>query len=242
MKDITNANNINAWSQIPFEALEAFGDEGDFARQHLLTPTLFALIGDVQGKMVLDAGSGQGYLSRKLAQQGAIVTAIEPAENMYKYACLREQNEPLGITYLQQDLSSLSSITSVFDIVVANMVFMDIPDYKTAIHNCITSLKSGGSFIFSISHPCFEEPGLEWLKKGYVEVRDYFQETSVSSTIGHHFHRPLHAYLNTIIQEGCILQRIVEPQLNGEVALQHGPIHMRNVYVPQFLVIQATRA
>jgi len=240
MPDITNAQAIEAWSNIPPELLKQFGDEGDFARQHLLNPAIFTLLGDVEGKTILDAGCGQGYLVRLLARRGAIVTGVEPANSLYMYAFQREQAERLGITYIQADLSSLDVLQCTFDYVIANMVFMDIPDYQAAMHNCIASLKSNGRLIFSILHPCFEESGSEWLKKGYVEVREYFQERALKQKVSHFFHRPLSAYINLIIQEDCNIQSMIEPQLDAEVARNYG--NDRDVHVPSFLVIEAIKS
>lgn len=239
MNNITNQDIINAWANAPEEDAERHGDEGDFARQHLLNPALFALLGNVEGKSILDAGCGQGYLCRILARKGAHVTGVEPAEVWYRYSFEREKREPLGITYLLQDLSAFTS-HNTFDIVVANMVFMDIPDYQTAIHNCIASLKQGGKFIFSILHPCFEEDASEW-KKGYVEVREYLHDYTIKQSYGYRFHRPLNSYLNIVINAGCAIQRVIEPQLSEDVVQQYGMEHARNAYVPQFLVVAATK-
>lgn len=239
--DITNAAIIKEWGSASREAAEQHGDDGDFARQHLLNPALFSLLGDIEGKKILDAGCGQGYLCRLLARRGAIVTGVEPAESWYAYAQEREQQEQLSITYIQEDLSTFSQYHDTFDVVIANMVFMDIPDYQTAMHNCIVSLKCGGSFLFSITHPCFEESSTEWNKKGYVEIRGYLQEFAIPSQYGYWFHRPLSTYLNFMLSEGCTLQRLVEPQLSEEVVKQYGTQHTRNVHVPQFFVVYAQK-
>jgi 2-polyprenyl-3-methyl-5-hydroxy-6-metoxy-1,4-benzoquinol methylase len=239
MKEMSNSEAIRAWSAAAADHVGDFGDEGDFARKHLLNPAIFALLGEVQGKRILDAGCGQGYLCRLLAGRGALVTGIEPAQGWYDYAAEREQREHLGITYLQADLSLFTSLIETFDVIIANMVLMDIPDYKAAIRNCIAALKPGGSFIFSLLHPCFEEPGAEWARKGYVEVRDYLHEQVKPQTFGYFFHRPLSSYLNLVIQEGCILQQIIESQLGEELAQQLG--NDRDVYVPSFIVIHAAR-
>src|ERR1051326_9094178 len=103
MKEITNAGAISAWSSYPQDLIESFGDEGDFTRKYLLNSAIFALLGDVRGKMILDAGCGQGYLSRLLAKRVASVTGLEPAEALYAYAFQREQAEQLGITYLRSE-------------------------------------------------------------------------------------------------------------------------------------------
>src|SRR5215469_607796 len=170
MPEITNEEAIKAWSSTPLEWAEQFGDEGDTTRQYLLNPALFFLLGEVSGQHILDAGCGQGYLCRLLAKRGAIMTGIEPAETGFVYAQSREQAESLGITYLQADLSTWTPTPATYDVVVANMVFMDIPNYAPALHNCVTALKTGGLLTFSLLHPCFEESGSAWASKGYVEV------------------------------------------------------------------------
>ena len=141
---MSNEDIIKAWSAASHRATD-FGEEGDLARQHLLNPTIFSLLGDIEGKYVLDAGCGQGYLSRLMARQGAQVTGVEPSDGWYTYVVEREQREQLGITYLQADLSRCTDLPRIFDAVVANMVFMDIPDYKSAMANCIACLKAAGT-------------------------------------------------------------------------------------------------
>ncbi len=145
---INNKMIINSWSKYSKAEAEKFGDEGDLSRQFILNDVLLDLLGDFNKKKILDAGCGTGYLSRKLAKRGGIVTGIEPSQELYEFCLKKEQEETLGITYLQEDLSEVNNLKEEFDVVVSNMVFMDIPDYKTAIKNCISALKSKGSFIF----------------------------------------------------------------------------------------------
>lgn len=241
MKEISNRENITQWSNVPRSQIEGHGEEGDFARQALLNPAIFSLLGEaVAGKYMLDAGCGQGYLCRLLAKKGALVTGVELAENWYRYAVEREQAVPLGITYRHEDLSALHDLKETFDYVISNMVFMDIPDYQMAMHNCIAALKTGGRLIFSILHPCFEEAATEWPVKGYVEVREYFQERAIPNTYDHYFHRPLSAYLNLVIHAGCTLEDIIEPQLAARL-VRPGTADERNRHVPQFLVVHARK-
>jgi len=239
MENFTNADAINAWSHLPQERIENFGDEGDMTRKYLLNPVLLTLLGDVKGKSILDAGCGQGYLSRLLARKGARVTAIEPTDTLYSYAVRREQAEQLGITYLQADLSTWAYVPNAFDYVVANMVFMDIPNYIPALLNCVAALKCSGGLIFSLLHPCFEESGAAWKEKGFVAVRDYFQERAIKQDYGYFIHRPLSTYLNSVIQAGCTLQQVIEPQLDKEIAERHNA--ERYQAVPGYIVVFATK-
>lgn len=239
MREVTNSEIIDAWSDATNDAI-AFGEEGDFAHKYLLNPAIFALLRNLEGMRVLDAGCGQGYLSRMMARRGAMVTGIEPAAALRQYAVERELTERLGISYRQEDLSSLSKFDTGFDAVVAHMVFMDIPDYESAVANCIAALKPGGDFVFSLLYPCFEEPSSEWPRKGCVEVREYLAEYATHQRFGSLFHRPLSSYINLVIREGCILQQMVEPRLSPELAVQDES-YERNVHVPSFIVIHARK-
>ncbi len=245
MTTITNQDNIDAYSHYSDTMITSFGDEGDAARRYVLNPVLFDLLGNVRGKRIMDAGCGTGYLCRMLAKRGAQVTGVEPATAMFSYAVARENAEPQGITYVQQDLSTLNQCNDMFDVVVANMVLMDIPDYQDAMRNCIAALKQGGQFIFLLSHPCFDEVNYPDLKpgyhaKGYIRVEEYFDEFVIKQTVGYAFHRPLSMYINFLVDNGCILRKIIEPTLSAEGLQVLGPDN-RNMHVPNFIVISANK-
>jgi SAM-dependent methyltransferase len=245
MSTLANTDNIQAWSDFQPTMVAAVGEEGDAARRYVLNPVLFELFGELAGKAVLDAGCGTGYLARMCAKRGAYVTGIEPAPALYAYCVEREQAEPLGIRYIQADLSNRLPLTTSFDLVVANMVLMDIPDYQPAIRHCIAALKPGGQFVFSLVHPCFDEvPRSDVLQgyraKGYIRIEEYFQEFVIPQQVGYSIHRPLSAYLNLVIAAGCSIQRVVEPTLTAEGVAALGE-NQRDLYVPNFMVISATK-
>lgn len=239
MSNRTNDENIKAWEEKSAFVIEKFTDEGDFYRQHVINPALFSLLGNVKGKSILDAGSGQGYLSRLLAKQGGNVTAVEPAAGLIRYSIEREKQEKLGITYIKADLSSWSGKSNHFDIVISNMVFMDIPNWKAAIKNCINSLKSGGLFVFSISHPCFDQAE-GWGDKPYVEVRNYFDEYEIKNFIGLSFHHKLSDYINLLIKNGCRIDKMLEPQFPIS-AIDKDKFHERDRNIPNFLFIKSIK-
>lgn len=237
LSHMTDAEIIRQWSTIPRDFVEAFGDEGDFAHQHLLNPTLFALVGNVQSKSILDAGCGTGYLARLLAKRGARVVGLEPATSFITYAIERERHEPLGIEYLQADLTTWRDSSRLFDVVIANMVLMDIPDYETALDTCFAHLRHGGQFVLSLTHPCFEGSDGDYQAQGYIAVKEYFQTYRIEQRWACRFHRPLSHYFNALLQRGGIIQAVVEPQLDAAQARSASETE-RNVHVPGFIVIQ----
>ena len=58
------------------------GTDGDANRRFNSDPVLWRMLGDVAGRVVLDAGCGAGYLSVALARAGAHVLAIDVAPRM----------------------------------------------------------------------------------------------------------------------------------------------------------------
>ena len=231
----TNEANIRAWSDLSESDLEAFGDSGDFARQHLLTPALLDLLGDVGGKQILDAGAGNGYLSRMLARMGASVTAIEPAAGPFRYIASREEAEPLGLQFLQQDLSTMDQFNGEFDFTIANMVLLDIADFRPAIANCLRATKPDGAFIFSLEHPFTDVADRSEVP---FKITDYFTERAFPRAIGHNFHRSLETYFDALADNGAVVERIKEPRLLADVAARHLE-HAWSQVLPAFIVIMA---
>src|SRR5215207_6283377 len=85
--------------------------EADLFRKYVLHPMLFHLIGDIKGKNVLDAGCGEGYLSRIMANMGAgKVTGIDISEKMLEMAREEEQKNPQNIVYQKATLTNLSEL------------------------------------------------------------------------------------------------------------------------------------
>src|SRR5689334_11728513 len=80
-----------------------------------------AAVGDVSGLAVLDAGCGEGYLSRILAQRGAQVTGVDISPKLIEMA--RDKDPNGGIMYQVADLSQpLPAYQAHFDLVASYFV------------------------------------------------------------------------------------------------------------------------
>ena len=240
MEDEAEAELMRRWAASFRVRGAELGPEGDFGREHLLNPALFALLGEIRDVRVLDAGCGQGYLARLLAARGARVTGVEFATQGFSAAVEEERRAPLGVDYVRADLTHPLRFEAAFDVVVANMVFMDIEDYQAAMRNCILALRPGGLFVFSLLHPCFEEPSSAWPGRHFVAVREYLRPHHFEQEFTHGFHRPLSHYLNVVIGAGCRIEAVVEPQLSPELAAAN-PVYERNVHVPSYIIISARK-
>ena len=203
----------------------------------LVEPALFALLGDISNKRICDLACGQGVVARKLAQWNASVVGVDISAKLLEIAHREEQDEPLGIVYIHDDVQTLSKIQNAeFDSVVCNMALMDIPDIQTTFQQVQRILRPSGLFVCSIIHPCY--PTERIAKDGIVQR--YFDEgfwrsdnaNGVRGKVGA-YHHTLSTYVNSLVELGFMLQRIVEPQATGRLG-ERVPAHRE---VPTVMVM-----
>ena len=238
----TNEAAIAKWATTPLEFLASLDPDGGFAKRHLINPSIFRLLGDIEHKRILDAGCGQGYLSRLMANRGADVVGVEPASPLFNYARKREDELRQGVRYVQADLAAMPDL-GTFDAVVASMVLCAIPDWRPAMRACAEALRPGGLFVFTLNHPCFEMLAPTWAKAGFVRVERYFREYEIVGPHGTDFHRPLSTYLNELSALGCVLMELVEPVLSHDALRdsEAGPGSEGYADVPNFVLIASRR-
>jgi len=128
--------------------LEMTAHDGDFAKRHLINPALLRMLGDLTGRRVLDAGCGNGYLSRMLADRGALVVGVEPGRSLFDFAVEQETVTPQGIRYVEADLCALPDLGAPFDAVVASMV---CPPSRTGSAPCAPAFTRSNPAVCSCS-------------------------------------------------------------------------------------------
>jgi SAM-dependent methyltransferase len=226
--------------------------EGDPHRIVLLNPALFQLLPDVDGKRVLDAGCGEGYLCRRLARLGARVTGVDFSKEMLAIA--GERTDPaLGIRYLHGNCEHLDFLDAgSFDVVVSSMVLMDLADHQAALRGFYRLLIEGGILVFSISHPCFTTPGCGWVRDGdgaklYWKVDRYFEEGPCEQPVPKDaeeplilFHRTLSNYIRRLLRTGFMLLDVIEPK-PAEEMLDRYPHFRDDLRMSHFIVFKAQK-
>ncbi len=75
----TYARNADFWVKIIREGLDRY-------RTELTDQAVLDAVGDVDGLDVLDAGCGEGYMSRLLAERGARASGIDLSDSLIDYA------------------------------------------------------------------------------------------------------------------------------------------------------------
>lgn len=243
---------IKRWDMHAEELAAGYTSQGDPSREVLLNPALLDFLGSVKNKKILDAGCGEGYLSRILAGKGAEVVAVDYSQKMLEIARERTPRE-CAVEYYYGSCENLHFLESeTFDTIVCNMVLQDLADYEKAIKEMYRLLVEGGSFIFSILHPCFSTAGSGWVrnedgKKLYWKVDNYFDEVPFEQPWPPGvdkgvllFHRTLTSYFRTIKKAGFILERLVEPKPSEEM-IQKYPYFKDDLRMCHFLVFKVRK-
>ncbi|WP_088104203.1 class I SAM-dependent methyltransferase [Halalkalibacter urbisdiaboli] len=246
-QNVSTEEAIKRWDSFADTYSKKHTEQGDLHKEVFLNPTLFSLMGNVENKKVLDAGCGEGYLSRILSKSCAVVTAVDYSPRMIEIAKSRTPKDLL-IDYSQGNCEDLNTLEDKsFDLIVSNMVIQDLANYEKAFQEMYRLLEDGGYFIFSILHPCFVTPESGWEKtedgrKLHWNVDKYFYEGAYEQRLGDKekmllFHRTLTSYINTLIKIGFVLEGIVEPKPSIEM-LQKYPSFEEDFRCADFIVFK----
>jgi SAM-dependent methyltransferase len=174
-----------------------------------ILPTMLALLGEVAGQDVLDAGCGEGYLARILAARGARVTGVDLAPRLIELA--GHKGSPGEIVYRAADLSvPQPDLEARFDAVASYLVLNDVEEYRGFVETLARSLKTGGRAVLG-----FNNPYSYMLRRGLGS--SYFASGSMHpcglSSVGvqvSFYHRTLPEYLDAFLDAGLRLTKMVD--------------------------------
>jgi ubiquinone/menaquinone biosynthesis C-methylase UbiE len=245
---------IRCWDEAAEEFASFFADGGDRYHAHVINPCLLELLGDVQGKTVLDLACGEGHFARHLAEvtKGRVrVVGVDASQTMIRIA--QERNDAYGqcLTFQVGDASALGDLSPhSFDVVVCNMALMDMQDYAGAIAEVARVLRPGGAFVFSMLHPCFFTAGSGWLQdeQGNVvawRVAKYYSQLAwkckvkrVMESQVYMFHRPLQDYMRALRENGLVIVDLREPAPSPEW-MERWPRWQRELERGGFLAVRS---
>ena len=118
--------------------MRSLSELGEWER--LLKKIIWAQLGDIKGKYILDFGSGEGITANHLAKDNKVV-AVEPWEEM-----LKDRWQDYEYRQIQGDVSKLSEFEdNAFDVIICHNVLEYIDDKKAIINELHRVLKPGGT-------------------------------------------------------------------------------------------------
>ena len=198
---------------------------------------------------VLEVGTGEGQVARRLAAAGAgRVVGVDLAEAQVAEARRRGG----GPTYVRGSATALPVADASMDAVVACLVFEHLDDVDGAIGEVARVLRPGGRFCFFLNHPLLQTPGSGWIDdhvldppEQYWRVGPYLTEQATIETVEpgvriRFVHRPLSRYLNALVAAGLVLDHVEEPAPPPGF-LARAPEYLEAATIPRVLLLVLRR-
>ena len=230
------------------EIAEAYAAGVDTApyNAHYERPATLALIPDVTGRHILDAGCGSGFYAEQLVRRGANVTAVDGSAEMLKHAERRlsqlgflgtRPGASVRVADLMQPLDFLSDHS--VDGIIAPLVLHYFRDWRQTLDEFRRVLHRGGWLVLSTHHPATEAARFDVANYFATEpLQDYW------SWVGNvrFFRRPLTAITGALADAGFLIERLVEPTPDEEFRRSKPETFEQLLKHPDFLVIRARLA
>lgn len=230
------------WSSIAKNYDAVVKESGDQSQQLIINPVVQELLGDLKDKCVLDAGCGNGYWTRRMAETAQRVVGVDFTEELIERA--RSRGVPKNAEFIIGNLERLLLAKDTFDVVLMSMVLLDLEDLSTPISEIARVTKQGGKVIVSTTHPCFENPpnthslkDAQGNKTGRV-ISNYFVTGLVKDEPNHyqHWHYKISDLVNCFAVNHLFVEKLVEP--NGAGTLKNGGTD----HFPYFLIVRFKKA
>nr|WP_255720205.1 class I SAM-dependent methyltransferase [Acuticoccus kalidii] len=211
-------------------------------------PAIRALLPPLAGKRVADLGCGFGWAARWMSSAGAArVLGLDLSRNMIARA--EADTADPAIAYQIADLDTLTLDDGAFDLVYSALTFHYIADFGRLARMIHAALAPGGDLVFTIEHPIFmaaAKPdwitttgGKTWPVDHYADEGERRTDWFTNGVVK--YHRTLGTTINTLIDAGFALRRVVEfAPTPDEVARQPALAEERER--PMMLLLAAQKA
>ena len=199
-----NSETRAAWNRNAAFWDQRMGEGNDFV-ELLIWPATERLLELQPGERILDIACGNGLAARRLAALGAEVVAFDFAEEMIRHA--RERTESDRIEYRVLDATDEAALLGLgparFDAALCNMALFDVAEIQPLFRALGQLLRPGGRFVFSVLHPCFNNPCMAQM----AEMEDRAGEVVTVYSV------KVYGYMTPVTARGVAIVGQPQPQL-----------------------------
>jgi SAM-dependent methyltransferase len=203
----------------PEPEYDAFADEflahaaDGFYNAHYDRPACLGLLGEVAGKVVLDAGCGPGLYASELVARGARVIGFDLSPRMVRISQERVSAGDFRVHALGDPIDWLPG--GAVDLVLCALAIEHVDDRMGALRELRRVLAPDGALVLSVQHPVGN-----WLRHGgsYFEQR-HIRETWNAGWEVSYWIMPLETICEEIHQAGFVIERLLEPRPAPDSAL-----------------------
>ena len=205
-------------------------------------PAMMAMLPDIDGARILDAGCGSGWYGEQLLKRGAFVDGVDASASMVEFARQRlldsSESAAERLTLQVADLESgLPFEDGRFDGIVSPLVLHYLRDWRPALREMKRVLKPEGWLLFSTHHPAAD--AALFSTQNYAAVEHVVDHWDWVGTV-EFYRRPLTEVVASVIESGFSLDQLVEPMPTEEFRDRDPEGYARLMNQPAFLVIRAT--
>lgn len=98
----------------------------------------------IEGKKVLEVGSGWGEICVEVAKCGAVVTGVEPDKELLKISKLLGKVEEVDVNFVEGCGENLPFDSNCFDLLICHAVLEHVTDVSKTISELVRVAKHGG--------------------------------------------------------------------------------------------------
>jgi SAM-dependent methyltransferase len=235
--------NAEFWIRIIRHRLDPF-------RSQLTDAEILRAIGPCGDAVILDAGCGEGYMSRALAKKAAAVVGLDRSTRLVRAAVEERGGDGRSPSFAVGDLAALPFADSTFDVVLCNHSLNDVRSLRRPFSEFARVLKRGGRLVVLMLHPCFyggrDDQGnrVEVPVEQYFSVRRMEQKFSVAGFLSPVptvvWVQPLESYFASLAHAGFCVSLLREPH-PSTAQLASDPWWAATFTRPLFLLLVAVK-
>ncbi|MET3939270.1 SAM-dependent methyltransferase [Paenibacillus sp. PvP094] len=215
------------------------------ANDTLEKPVMLELIGDVEGKSVLDLGCGDARFGAELLSSEHLAsdyTGIEGSDNMFRTAVETVKGPNAQIE--QAFMEDWTYPPNQYDVVISRLAIHYVEDADLLFHNVHNTLKENGRFIFSVEHPVITSTlqlsGMRtnWIVDQYF-VEGYREQQWLGGSVKK-MHRSIESYYMALQKAGFQVEHLRESNPQRQYFVNE-ETYLRRQRIPLFLFLSASK-
>ena len=153
---MTKNRGNSSWEPVSDWYNKVVGATGHYYHENVILPKLSKILSEANPSSLLDLACGQGILSRNIPDRIQYV-GVDAAASLIGSAKKLSKNK--NHQFLVADLTKTLNLPKKdFDACSIILALQNIPDTKQVLKTAASHLKTGGSFIIILNHPCFRIP------------------------------------------------------------------------------------
>lgn len=209
------------WDRNCYNRQKAIDDGIDISLFHVTAPCILNEVALIKPQKILDVGCGTGYITSESKKYAKKCIGIDISANSILIA--QHKYSQAGVNFIVSDFESYCP-EDRFDLCISNMALSCDPCYLETLSKINDLLIERGVLLIMIPHPYY------WPKywgfesaKWFDYKREQYIEHDFSITFAKNLgkstfiHRPLSHYIESFINSGFIIEKLLEPLPIGEI-------------------------